>query len=352
MPPYLVIGVGAGVAGAILFLSAGFGSPLLGIPLFLAALPVFLAGLGWGSIAAGIAALTGFLILTTAASFSAGIAFVIADGFAPAWLSYLALSHNAAEAKKKLSPAELARLARKGVDIAKLDEIDEEPHETEWYPAGALIVWTAFVGAAVLVVAGLVTMIIGMESGIEGSLHMLLSGALLDERAIEAALQEMGLSADPQRILGLVSLALPAVAVLVWILTTLGTMWLAQFILVRAGQNLRPMPDLTQIELPGFLLGLLGGALILSFIPGSAAPLGGAITIALFVPYFMLGLAVIHAISRGLAARIAVLAVFYILLIFTGWLIVPVCLVGLLEPWTQLRTRFARAEAPMGEEKD
>ena len=38
MPPYLVIGVGAGIAGAILFLTGGFGSPLLGIPLFFAAL--------------------------------------------------------------------------------------------------------------------------------------------------------------------------------------------------------------------------------------------------------------------------------------------------------------------------
>ena len=354
MPPYLVIGVGAGIAGAILFLTGGFGSPLLGIPLFFAALPVFLAGLGWGAVAAGIAALTGFLILTTASSFSAGIVFLVADGLAPAWLSYLALLHNAPEAKKQLTPAEQARLARKSVDLHPQEESaeDDTAHETEWYPPGALIVWTAFVGASVLVVAGLSTMLMGVDGGLEGSLHLLLADELLEGRAIESSLQEMGLSADPERILDLIALALPAFGILVWSLITLGSMWLAQFILVRADQNLRPMPDLAQIELPGFLMGLLGGALVLSFIPGSVAPLGGAITIALFVPYFLLGLAVIHAISRGLAARIAVLAVFYVLLITTGWLIVPVGLVGLLEPWTQLRTRFARAEAPLGEEKD
>ena len=253
MPPYLVIGVGAGIAGAILFLTGGFGSPLLGIPLFFAALPVFLAGLGWGAVAAGIAALTGFLILTTASSFSAGIVFLVADGLAPAWLSYLALLHNAPEAKKQLTPAEQARLARKSVDLHPQEESaeDDTTHETEWYPPGALIVWTAFVGASVLVVAGLSTMLMGVDGGLEGSLHLLLADELLEGRAIESSLQEMGLSADPERILDLITLALPAFSILVWSLITLGSMWLAHFILVRADQNLRPMPDLTQIELPG-----------------------------------------------------------------------------------------------------
>ncbi len=128
---------------------------------------------------------------------------------------------------------------------------------------------------------------------------MLLAEDLIEGRAIEAGLRELGLSADPERVLSLIVIALPAFVVMAWSLLTLGNMWLAQVILERAGHNLRPTPNLLDIEYPPFLLALFLAALILSLIPGSAAQLGGAIMIALLVPYFLLGLAVIHAISRA-----------------------------------------------------
>ncbi|MCE7997565.1 MAG: DUF2232 domain-containing protein [Rhodobiaceae bacterium] len=352
MPPYWAIGVGAGLAGALLFLTAGVGSPILGLPLFFAALPVFLAGLGWGSRSALIAAVTGFVVLSSTSSFTAGLVFLVADGLAPAWLIHLALLHHV-ETEPRLTPAEAARLARKGDSQEPESEEDGNPDEsaaTEWYPAGALAVWTALIAVGVLVVSGLSTMAMGVEGGLEGALRMLLAEELIEGRAIEAGLREMGLSADPERILSLIVIALPAFVVMAWSLLTLGNMWLAQFILERSGHNLRPTPSLLDIEYPPFLLALFLAALILSLIPGSAAQLGGAIMIALLVPYFLLGLAVIHAISRAWTARIALLGVFYVLLIFTGWLIVPVCLIGLAEPWAALRARFAQSEAPTGKE--
>ncbi len=350
MPPYWAIGVGAGLAGALLFLTAGVGSPILGLPLFFAALPVFLAGLGWGSRSALIAAVTGFVVLSSTSSFTAGLVFLVADGLAPAWLVHLALLHHI-ETTPRLTPAEAARLARKGEEPAPAEPAPKDPPVTEWYPAGALAVWTALIAVGVLVISGLSTMAMGVEGGLEGALRMLLAEDLIEGRAIEAGLMELGLNADPERILSLIVIALPAFVVMAWSLLNLGNMWLAQVILERAGHNLRPTPTLLDIEYPPFLLALFLGALILSLIPGSAAQLGGAIMIALLVPYFLLGLAVIHAISRAWTARIALLGVFYVLLIFTGWLIVPVCLIGLAEPWAALRARFAQSEAPTGEEK-
>jgi isoprenylcysteine carboxyl methyltransferase (ICMT) family protein YpbQ len=354
MPPYWAIGVGAGLFGALLFLTAGAGSAILGLPLFFAALPVFLAGLGWGSRSALIAAVTGFVVLSSASSFTAGLVFLVADGLGPAWLVHLALLHHAKTAPR-LTPADAARLARKKNEAEPVaPEADnngaEEPAATEWYPAGPLAVWTALIAVGVLVVSGLSTMAMGVEGGLEGALRMLLAEDLMEGRAIEAGLQEMGLTADPERILSLIVIALPAFVVMVWSLLTLGNMWLAQLILERTGHNLRPTPSLLDIEFPPFLLVLFLAALVLSLIPGSAAQLGGAIMIALLVPYFLLGLAVIHAISRAWTARIAFLGVFYVLLIFTGWLIVPICLIGLGEPWANLRARFAQSEAPSGKE--
>jgi len=354
MPPYWAIGVGAGLIGAVLFLTAGVGSAILGLPLFFAALPVFLAGLGWGSRSALIAAITGFVVLSSISSFTAGLVFLVAHGLGPAWLTHLALLHHV-KTVPRLSAADAARLARKEKDAEppapEADaQGDEEPPTTDWYPAGPLAVWTALIAVGVLVVSGLSTMAMGVEGGLEGALRMLLAEDLMEGRAIEASLQGMGLNADPERILSLIVIALPAFVVMAWSLLTLGNMWLAQFILERAGHNLRPTPSLLDIEFPHFLLALFLGALVLSLIPGSAAQLGGAIMIALLVPYFLLGLAVIHAISRAWTARIAFLGVFYILLIFTGWLIVPICLIGLGEPWANLRARFAQSEAPSGKE--
>ncbi len=356
MPPYWLIGVGAGIAGALFFLTAGTGSVLLGIPIYFAALPVFIAGLGWGFRAAFIAAITGFVVLSATVSFTAAVVFLVAAGLAPAWLVRLALL-NHAETVKQLTPAETARLARKAGGSPPSAEVTEGgPVETladtEWYPPGALTVWTALIGAGVLVVAGIGTLLLGVEDSLEGALRVLLKDELLTGRAIELVLLEMGLDADPERILSLIVIALPAVVVLFWSLLTLGSMWLAQLILIRSDNNLRPMPELRDMELPGFLLALLGGALLLSLIPGPAAQLGGALMIAFLVPYFLLGLAVIHAISRAWMARIAILSGFYVLLIFTGWLIIPISLIGLLEPWAKLRARFASAEALRGKEKD
>lgn len=361
MAPYWLVGTGAGIVGALFFLTASAGSPLLGIPIYFAALPVFLAGLGWGVRAALIAAMTGFVVLSSTASFTAAVVFLVAGGLAPAWLVRLALFHHI-ETTTQLTPAEAARLARRGggstppaeeAEVASM----ETTAEVEWYPPGALTVWTAFIGAGVLVMASLSTMLMeieggGVEGGLEGALRMLLTEELLEGRAIEAVLLEMGLSADPERILSLIVIALPAVVVLFWSLLTLGNMWLAQSILVRSNNNLRPSPVLAEMELPGFLLALLGGALLLSLIPGPAAQLGGAVMIALLVPYFLLGLAVIHAISRAWMARIAILSVFYVLLVFAGWLVIPISLIGLLEPWAKLRARLASAEAPRGKEID
>lgn len=357
MPPYWVIGIGAGLFGALLFLTASSGSLLFGFPLFFAALPVFIAGLGWGERAAGIAAFVGFLVLSSLSSFTAGLVFFIADGLTPVWLSRLALLHHL-EVAPTLTPAQAARLARKDGKPTDRRDLEVAPPpapedpQIDWYPPGALAVWTALIGSGVLVVSGLSSMILGLEGGLEGALRALFAEELLEGRVLESVITAAGLDADPNRLLNLIVIALPAFVVMAWSLLTLGNMWLAQAILQRAGRELRPMPNFEEMELPDFLLALLGGALILSVLPGPAAQLGGAIFIALLVPYFLLGLAVIHAISRAWTARIPILGVFYVLLLFTGWLIIPICLIGMLEPWAGLRARFASAEAQEGEEID
>ena len=62
MPIGFLIGLGAGLASALLFYSAARGSPLLGtLLLLLTPLPSLLAGLGWGWLPAAAGAVAGAL---------------------------------------------------------------------------------------------------------------------------------------------------------------------------------------------------------------------------------------------------------------------------------------------------
>ena len=60
--PFL-IGAGAGLVSAALFASAATATSLAGILFYLAPLPICLAGLGWGWIAAAVAALAGMVVV-------------------------------------------------------------------------------------------------------------------------------------------------------------------------------------------------------------------------------------------------------------------------------------------------
>ena len=60
--PFL-IGAGAGLVSAALFASAATGHALAGILFYLAPLPICLAGLGWGWMAAAVAALAGTVVV-------------------------------------------------------------------------------------------------------------------------------------------------------------------------------------------------------------------------------------------------------------------------------------------------
>ena len=69
MPIGFLIGVGSGLASALLFYSAARGSPLLGtLLLLLTPLPSLLAGLGWGWLPAAAGALAGAAVMAVVAN--------------------------------------------------------------------------------------------------------------------------------------------------------------------------------------------------------------------------------------------------------------------------------------------
>ena len=92
MGPTLAISFGAGLASALLFATLASGSPLALILFYFAALPVLIAGLGWGHYAGAFAAAIGALALSLALRSQFGLFFFFSVGL-PAWvLSYAVLA--------------------------------------------------------------------------------------------------------------------------------------------------------------------------------------------------------------------------------------------------------------------
>jgi hypothetical protein len=122
MPIGFIIGIGGGLASALLFYSAARGSPLLStLLLLLTPLPSLLTGLGWGWLPAAAGAVAGALIMAIGASPAIAIGYFLALGLPAAlacYLAYLSRPHP------------------------------QDATAVEWYPAGRLLAALSLYGGA------------------------------------------------------------------------------------------------------------------------------------------------------------------------------------------------------------
>jgi Predicted membrane protein (DUF2232) len=303
-----LIGVGAGLASALLFYSAARGSPWLSILLpLLTPLPTLLAGIGWGWLAAAAGAATGALVMAIAVGASAAIGYFLAFGLPAAIIAYLA-------------------------HLSRPDP--QDPSRREWYPAGRLVAGVAFYGGALPV---LVLPLIG------GSYEVVREPAIALFRQMATRAPELGFKAltDAQieALADLVVVVLPATLAAYWVAIFAFNLYLAGRIARASGQLGRDWPDLPALAYPaGFPL-LVALALAASFVPGTIGVAGVSFSGALLLAYLIAGLALIHFIARGRAPWILWL-VYASLILFTPYAAAALMLGGLLEPTLKLRRRF------------
>ena len=126
-----------------------------------------------------------------------------------------------------------------------------------------------------------------------------------------------------------------------WVFGVIINMALAQAIVVRRGRNLRPSPVYSAIEVPWAVTFPFVATLGLSFVPGTLGFVGETLAAIIAIPYFFVGLAVFHAVSRPWPMRELILGVVYVLTIAVFWLRVAFVLLGFAERWLKLRHRFA-----------
>ncbi len=307
--------------GTVLALLAGLASALpflvtLVAPggllfVLLAPLPLFLAGLSMGTGAAAIAGATVTVVMGLLGGF------VTATG---------CLFTLAAPVVILVRQALLSRPAPDG--------------GTEWYPPGLLIVWLTGIGVALLPFSAL------MLSGGEG-----LQAAM--ETEIARTLAQVLPAASQSEIARVASSTAPVafgIGLGGWLMLLAINGILAQGVLARYGRALRSAPDIADLVLPGWLpLALAGAALVAFFGAGDLGFLSLSLALVLALPFLFAGLAVVHAVCRRAKARVALLAVFYIVLVLFSWPALLVVGLGLIDQWAGFRRRL---RAPGSEQEE
>ena len=314
----LLIGAGAGLIAAALFASAATATALAGILFYLAPLPICLAGVGWGWMAAMLAALTGTMVVASVLGLATGGIFALAVGAPIATLCYLALLSRPAAALQNGGSGAL-----------------------QWYPVGRLVGWAAIMAGGL---AGIMVLMLGYDTETyRDSIRDVLQHSALKE------LDKDGTLINENTIGGLSSMlarALPAAFAIIWQTIALFNLWLAGVIVDASGRALRPWPRLDAIELPDAVFLAFTGSLLSSFLPGLVGLLATGFAGALLFAYVLQGLAVLHAYSRGMPFRGLLLATVYFGMVLLGWVAVVIALLGLGEPMLRLRERAAARGQP------
>jgi hypothetical protein len=298
MVQIVLVGLGAGAAAALLFASVVSGSLAAVFLFYLAPLPILIAALGWSHLAGLIAAASA----TAVSAIIPGVLFIAVPvlAFGAWWLGYLAL---------------LARPAT--ANGAALD----------WYPVGRLVLWAAVIGTLMAAVV---------------LLHF---GTDLESIRTFLRKSNEGLIPDPALIDILVVAVPPTLAVFSTVVLIVN-LWLAARVVNISGRLKRPWPDIAARTLPPLASGLLAVALAGSLLPDLPGVLAGAFAASLLMVFAILGLAVMHAITRGVPSRPVILAGLYAATIAMSWLLLPIALFGLADALLDVRGRLARKRGP------
>ena len=232
--------------------------------------------------------------------------------------------------------------------------------ETEWYPPGMILGWLTAYGLGLLALITLYFAIVG--PGIEASSQDFMRTALeqlIEQSGIKSrpGIDASKLAALPDIYARLMGPILPGLALSGSLLFLMPNATIAQGILARTGHALRPTPAYAAMILPRWISGALAVAVAATFLPGAIGGFAANAAIILSTPFFLLGLTVIHTLSRRASKPGSVLAAIYIALFLLGLLmglavllIGGIVLLGIAEQWISLRQRFAAGGANQEDE--
>ena len=317
MPRDLLITIGGGLMSAVAAVAFFGGSAFSLLFVYFASVPLLMVGLGLGPRAVTVAA-------------SAGIcATGIVGGVIPAGLFGLI---------QALPAWIVSRLII--LQASNAEEKDENNHINNARERNSLD--TPGIALSTLaLLAGLIILVTAVSAGDDGMKGMI-EGYLSE--ALNAMATVIGTEGQEIMVTRLTAF-FPGAIGASWVMMVTLNAVVAQGILTRTGKNLRPTPAYAGIDLPLWYSWPMVGAatLVLGSNVLGAEEIGYAaynVAMVIAVPYFFLGLAVIHTLAKRLATPGLILASVYGVIIVSLWAAVVVVGVGIAEHWIGLRGRY------------
>ena len=297
------IAVAAGVVSALAALAFLAASPLALVFVYVAPLPLFLVGLSLGPGAGIVAGASG---VATAGALG-GVVAAIMYAFIHALPACLA------------SRQALAR--RLGPDGAP-----------GWYPPGAILCTLSLLAGAALVLSSIAGNL--FDSGTEAIVASHL------DRGFRIMVPQLG-SAERAAVVERLAPMFPGAVGASWMMMAIVNGLVAQSLLARMGLSQRPRLPFADLWLPawaswplvGFALVSLLGADELRYLGRNGAMIAA-------VPYFLMGLAVTHAVAGWRGLPVLPLVAFYLVVVISDWAKLLVAGVGVAEHWVGLRSRL------------
>jgi hypothetical protein len=275
-----LIAFGAGLAAGVLFVLPAKGM-MAGVWLsILAPMPLMIAVIGYGSLAGLVAAFVGALACA-AMKLELSLFFLLSTAFPALLLGWLA-GHPFAQ-ERRLGPGFLM---------------------------------AAVAGLAIAAVWGMLAFVAVVHGDMDAAATQMASGLrdmLQRMKGIEEGAAVMPLDEFVQWLVA----AIPAIMAFWTVLVMSLNLWLAARVSMISGLLNREWPDLpTHLELPRVALGAFALAILACALPGASRVLGSSAAVALGVAFSFQGLAAIHRVTRGSAARSGVLWGLYVLMFF------------------------------------
>lgn len=315
--------IGAGLASALLFVVTTKGTALAMALAYLAPLPIMIVALGWGAVSGGIAcgvACAGVALVVEPLS---GLLFALTIAL-PGW-----------------ALAVFATLP--GVRLPLRRGAATPP---EWAPVGAIVTLAALLGVLISVGALGALMVVygGYENGLQSFADAL--EPAIEEATGGAAILPEGETAN-ELALSIVRLSPAAIAGSTLLMFCVN-LYAAARSAALSHRLRRPWPDLpSAFVLPPPLAALALASLALAFaLPAPADQFAWIVVGALGAAFILQGLAVLHALSRGLPMRPWLLsALYFCCVVRSNWALPAIAIVGLIDSFASLRARAAASKS-------
>jgi hypothetical protein len=326
---WLSAGLGGAISAAAFVVAVTHSGTVLVFALYLAVLPLLLAGLGAGRASGILAALIG----------TVGVFF--ATGFVGLTLFY-ALAFS-------LPAAVFTALA--------LRYRTNENGRIFWYPEGHLLTALTLYPCIIFIGLGLYVYLTGTEGGLLGLSQRVMERALLSlQEQIKSVSTKLDAEtqatyAEGMQRLGIVrprlARSLPAILGCSWLFFKMINVGVAQLTLRQQKWNVRDSFRLPDLRISPVMLFATAAAGLIGFLtPAPFDYMGLNLCYILCVPFFFVGLAVIHAYARTTRAPRSLLFVFYMALSIVLWMAVLVALLGAVDQKFNFRQRLTGLPTP------